>query len=179
MSRKFGLTIVRGIITVALALQAFAVFNPPATASVVPTQVVAAAKAPYKRHVAMRFALSKAGGWYLYGGNGPSSYDCSGLVMAAYAKAKINLPRVASNQRGSNKTASVSLAHARWGDLVFWGSGHVEFFSSRMYSNGKLVGFKSFGAHHSGTKISYRKNYLSSSYTQRAIFRYVVDAGPR
>jgi cell wall-associated NlpC family hydrolase len=181
MSRKFGLNIVRGIIAFALAFQVIALHT--ATASVAPTTVVAAAQtkaaAPYKRHVAMRFALSKAGGWYSYGGNGPSSYDCSGLTAAAYAKVKIYLPRVAGNQRSSGMTASVSLSHARWGDLVFWGTGHVEFFSSRQYRNGKLIGFKSFGAHHSGTRISYRMNLLTSSYTQRASFRYVLGAGPR
>jgi cell wall-associated NlpC family hydrolase len=150
-----------------------------ASVSVSEQAAVPAKAAPLKRHIAMRAALSKAGGWYRYGGNGPSSYDCSGLVMAAYNRAGISLPRVADAQRGSSKTVGTNLRHARWGDLVFWGGGHVELFGHRMHRNGKLVGFVSFGAHHSGTRISYRVNYLSSSYTQRATFRYVAGAGAR
>jgi cell wall-associated NlpC family hydrolase len=168
-------------LTMITAYQVPSIAGIPDRASVTVSERVAvpAKAAPLKRHVAMRFALSKAGGWYRYGGNGPSSYDCSGLTTAAYAHAHISLPRVASSQRGSGSVAVTNLRHARWGDLVFWGTGHVELFSSRVYRNGKLVGFKSFGAHHSGTRISYRLNYLSSSYTQRAVFRYVVGAGAR
>ena len=142
----------------------------------VATTVVAA---PLKRHVAMRFALSKAGGWYNYGGNGPRNYDCSGLTTAAYAHAGISLPRVAADQRYSGKTVPTTVGNAHWGDLVFWGTGHVELFGHRVYSHGHLVGFYSFGAHHTGTRISYRYNAMSSSYTRQAHLEYVAGAGAR
>jgi cell wall-associated NlpC family hydrolase len=108
------------------------------------------AKTP-ARHVAMRFALAQRGDVYRYGGSGPSGWDCSGLVSTAYKRAGISLPRTAGSILGSAKTTFSANSRARWGDLVFWGAGHVEFFS---HVEGK--GFWSFGAHHSGTKISYR-----------------------
>lgn len=172
------------LMSLCAAVTITAAYKAPATATTaseltVRPAVAAASAAPLKRHVAMRFALSKAGGWYRYGGNGPRNYDCSGIVMAAYNRAGISLPRVAAAQRSTSRTVPVNLRHARWGDLVFWGGGHVELFSSRIWSNGKLVGFKSFGAHKSGTRISYRRNYLTSSYTRQATFQYVAGAGTR
>lgn len=164
-------------VSITAAYRAPAAATTPGELTVRPAAVSVAA--PLKRHVAMRFALGKAGGWYLYGGNGPRNYDCSGIVMAAYNRAGISLPRVAAAQRSTSRTVPVNLRHARWGDLVFWGGGHVELFSSRIWRNGKLVGFKSFGAHHSGTRISYRLNYLTSSYTRQATFQYVAGAGAR
>lgn len=161
------------------ASEQVAVIAPPAQLVVNTTAVRKRAAASKPRHRAMRFAISKRGGWYRYGGNGPSSYDCSGLVMAAYKSAGIYLPRVASSQRSSGRTVPVAFKRARWGDLVFWGPGHVEFFGHRVYRNGRLVGFVSFGAHKSGTRISYRTNYFSSSYTQRARAEYVSGAGSR
>ena len=42
---------------------------------------------------AITMALGQLGKPYGYGATGPDSYDCSGLVMAAYATAGISLPR--------------------------------------------------------------------------------------
>jgi cell wall-associated NlpC family hydrolase len=42
---------------------------------------------------AIDMALAQLGKPYGYGATGPDSYDCSGLVMAAYAAAGISLPR--------------------------------------------------------------------------------------
>src|SRR5579875_2937184 len=47
---------------------------------------------------AVRFALSQLGVPYLWGGNGPGAYDCSGLIQEAYASAGLVLPRVAQEQ---------------------------------------------------------------------------------
>jgi peptidoglycan DL-endopeptidase CwlO len=132
--------------------------------------ILAAATSTPRRWVAMRFAQSKVGGWYLYGGNGPTRYDCSGLTSAAYHHAGISLPRTAADQRSSGKTTTVSAAHVHWGDLVFWGYGHVELFG---HWRGKVGGsFYSLGAHHSGTRIGYRLNSNSGVH-----FEHVVGAG--
>jgi cell wall-associated NlpC family hydrolase len=66
---------------------------------------------------ALRFARHQKGKPYKWGGVGPKGYDCSGLMMAAYAKAGIAIPRVANDQYGAGEP--VLLSHARAGDLVF------------------------------------------------------------
>ncbi|MGW2249316.1 C40 family peptidase [Kitasatospora sp. NPDC001660] len=55
---------------------------------------------------------------YVWGGNGPSGYDCSGLVQQAYRRSGMSLPRVADDQYAA--TTSISAGQSRRGDLVFW-----------------------------------------------------------
>lgn len=47
---------------------------------------------------AMTVALRQLGDPYVYGDEGPDSFDCSGLVQFAYGKAGVVLPRVSSDQ---------------------------------------------------------------------------------
>ena len=47
---------------------------------------------------AVAFARSQLGKPYVWGASGPSSYDCSGLIMAAYRSAGVWLPRVSRAQ---------------------------------------------------------------------------------
>ena len=42
---------------------------------------------------AVEYAYSKLGDPYVYGATGPSSFDCSGLVQAAWASAGSNRKR--------------------------------------------------------------------------------------
>ncbi len=69
---------------------------------------------------ALTYALAQLGKPYIWGGNGPTGYDCSGLVQQAYARAGISLPRVASDQYGA--TTKISSSSLRRGDLLFWSS---------------------------------------------------------
>ncbi|WP_330328493.1 C40 family peptidase [Streptomyces sp. NBC_00536] len=69
---------------------------------------------------AIAFANSHLGDPYVWGGNGPHGWDCSGLVQAAYRSAGINLPRVADDQYRA--TTPISRSELRRGDLVFWSS---------------------------------------------------------
>jgi cell wall-associated NlpC family hydrolase len=55
---------------------------------------------------------------YQWGGTGPDSYDCSGLVYSLYGKLGISLPRVASSQAGAG--TYVSKEELAYGDLVFF-----------------------------------------------------------
>jgi cell wall-associated NlpC family hydrolase len=48
--------------------------------------------------LALNVALRQQGEPYVYGAEGPDSFDCSGLVQFAYAKAGIVLPRVSADQ---------------------------------------------------------------------------------
>lgn len=68
---------------------------------------------------AISFALGEVGKPYVWGGTGPDSYDCSGLMLRAYQAAGITLPRVARQQYWAG--AQLPVRQAQPGDLLFWG----------------------------------------------------------
>lgn len=83
---------------------------------------------------ALNFAMAQIGKPYVYGASGPDSYDCSGLMMAAYASAGISIPRTSEAQQSS--LSSVSLSDLQPGDLVFfYGGSHVGMY----IGNGQVV----------------------------------------
>jgi cell wall-associated NlpC family hydrolase len=47
---------------------------------------------------AVAFALAQLGKPYVWGAEGPDAYDCSGLMMAAWAHAGVAIPRVTTTQ---------------------------------------------------------------------------------
>ncbi|MFB7915091.1 NlpC/P60 family protein [Streptomyces sp. NPDC056061] len=55
---------------------------------------------------------------YVWGANGPNSFDCSGLMQWAYARAGVGLPRTSQAQRYAGRM--VPLSQARPGDLVVY-----------------------------------------------------------
>jgi cell wall-associated NlpC family hydrolase len=67
---------------------------------------------------AAKFACSQIGKPYVYATDGPGSYDCSGLTLAAWAKAGVYLPHNALQQ--SRRVRSVSRSELQPGDLVFY-----------------------------------------------------------
>lgn len=74
---------------------------------------------------AVKFALAQVGKPYVFGAAGPGSYDCSGLTMAAWQTAGVNLPHSAENQyNNGHHVARSALAP---GDLIFFYQpiGHV------------------------------------------------------
>lgn len=69
--------------------------------------------------VAVQTALAQLGKPYQWGGNGPGSFDCSGLVVYSFRAAGVtSLPRSSSAQY--NATARISRADLKPGDLVFY-----------------------------------------------------------
>jgi peptidoglycan DL-endopeptidase CwlO len=64
------------------------------------------------------YALSQVGDSYVFGATGPSSWDCSGLTMRAYASVGISLPHSSSAQFGSGR--HISSGSLEPGDLVFY-----------------------------------------------------------
>ena len=65
---------------------------------------------------AVQFAMSQIGEPYLWGGTGPNAWDCSGLMMGAWASQGVSIPRVTYTQ--ANAGSPVSQPNARSGDLV-------------------------------------------------------------
>jgi cell wall-associated NlpC family hydrolase len=63
-------------------------------------------------------AVSKLGRPYVWGAEGPDSFDCSGLVQWAYAQAGISVPRVTHQQFVSGP--QIPFDQAQPGDLLFW-----------------------------------------------------------
>jgi cell wall-associated NlpC family hydrolase len=76
---------------------------------------------------AVSYALAQLGTPYLWGGDGPGGFDCSGLVQAAYQTTGISLPRIAQAQYDAGPPIPAGQP-LQAGDLVFFGtdSTHVE-----------------------------------------------------
>jgi hypothetical protein len=64
------------------------------------------------------YATTEIGKPYVYGDEGPDTFDCSGLMQWVYSHVGVQLPRTARDQQAA--TAKVS--NPSPGDLVFFGS---------------------------------------------------------
>lgn len=90
---------------------------------------------------ALRFALTKVGDPYVWGAAGPSAFDCSGLVMWAYAQLGIHLDHFTGDQW--NEGEHISRSELEPGDLVFFfpDIGHVGLY----VGNGMMLDAPTFG----------------------------------
>ena len=70
---------------------------------------------------AVQAAEREVGVPYVWGGTTPAGFDCSGLVMWAYAQVGISLPHYSGAQYAS--TTHISMADIQPGDLLFYGPG--------------------------------------------------------
>jgi len=73
---------------------------------------------PTAGYKAAKYACAQARDPYVWAASGPNSYDCSGLTLAAWAQAGVNLPHNAAAQRSS--MPYISRANLKLGDLVFY-----------------------------------------------------------
>jgi cell wall-associated NlpC family hydrolase len=115
----------------AAAMQAFS-----ARAVDGPSQVVA--RSHYSgdaASVAVRVAEDQLGKPYVWGAEGPDSFDCSGLTKYAYAAAGIELPHYTGDQWNSGR--HVAESDLRPGDLIFF---HSDLHHMGMYiGGGRLI----------------------------------------
>jgi peptidoglycan DL-endopeptidase CwlO len=91
---------------------------------------------------AVLYAFTQLGKPYIWGGNGPVGYDCSGLVLASWEHADgVSFARVADDQyhTAGQPVAPGSLAA---GDLVFWGTSQTDWttvYHTAMYVGGDRI----------------------------------------
>jgi cell wall-associated NlpC family hydrolase len=107
---------------------------------------------------AMTFAKAQKGKPYAWGGTGPASYDCSGLVMTSYLAAGLTLPRVAADQYAAG--TAVPLDQAQAGDLLFYASDLTKpstIFHVVLYAGAGRV----LDAPHSGAVVGFRTLWTS------------------
>jgi cell wall-associated NlpC family hydrolase len=76
---------------------------------------------------AVAFAYAQLGKPYVWGATGPGSYDCSGLVQAAWLSAGVSIPRVTYDQWAA--LPHIAQSALQPGDLLFYnGQGHVSMY---------------------------------------------------
>ena len=105
---------------------------------------------------AVNYAESQLGKPYLFGGTGPDSFDCSGLMMMAYRAAGVTIPRTSEEQW--RQLPHVAASKVLPGDLVFFAGadgtpkapGHVGLVIGKntmieAYATGTPIRVSSFG----------------------------------
>jgi cell wall-associated NlpC family hydrolase len=83
-----------------------------------PAQAQAGTVTTGRAAVAIAYARAQLGKPYLWGGTGPDAFDCSGLVMQAWAAAGVSIPRTSQEQWAA--LPHIPASQARPGDLVFF-----------------------------------------------------------
>jgi cell wall-associated NlpC family hydrolase len=83
-----------------------------------------------RRSQVLDIAMRELGKRYEWGGNGPDSWDCSGLVKHTFAEVGVGLPRVTLDQ--VNEGVEVPGDNYEAADLLFFNSnGHVAIYIGR------------------------------------------------
>jgi cell wall-associated NlpC family hydrolase len=90
-------------------------------------------------------AESRTGAWYAWGGAGPWSFDCSGLVAWSAHQTGIYLPHSTYSMLSSPMLYRVYTPQR--GDLAFFGPGHVEIVTKWWHTT--------FGAQGPGTRVGW------------------------
>lgn len=101
---------------------------------------------------AVNYAVAQLGKPYIFGGEGPTGFDCSGLTMMAWNAAGVDLPRIVPDQY--NAIRHVAKSDLQPGDLVFFDDlGHEGIY---------VGGGRFIHAPHTGTDVQYAS--ISNTY---------------
>jgi cell wall-associated NlpC family hydrolase len=101
------------------------------------------------------YAQRQVGKPYQWGGDGPDSFDCSGLTMMAWRQAGVYLSHYTGAQWA--ETSRVAISDLRPGDLVFYGSSGPSSHHMGLYvGNGQMI-----EAPYTGANVRYASIYRS------------------
>ena len=101
------------------------------------------------------YAQRQLGKPYQWGGEGPNSFDCSGLTMMAWAQAGVSLYHYTGAQW--DQTSRVAISDLRPGDLVFYGSSGPDSHHVGLYvGSGQMI-----EAPRAGVPVRYASIYRS------------------
>jgi len=106
---------------------------------------------------AANFALNHVGDKYVFGATGPSTWDCSGLVQAAFRSTGISLPRTSQQQFNASPMLAPGTP-LQIGDLVFFGSPNAITHVGIYIGSGQMV-----DAPHTGANVRV-ESYNWNSY---------------
>lgn len=103
----------------------------------------------------LAYTRAQLGKPYQWAGAGPDSFDCSGLVMMAWAQAGIHFPHLAQDQY--DMTARIPLSDAQPGDLIFFGTPDNVYHVGIYIGGGQMI-----DAPETGQDVSVSSIYWSS-----------------
>ncbi|MFJ6571576.1 C40 family peptidase [Streptomyces sp. NPDC091292] len=83
------------------------------------------------------FLKAQLGDAYVMGGTGPNSWDCSGLVQAAFQQAGVSLPR--TSQQQSTAGTQVGTSNLQVGDILYWGGAGSAYHTGVYIGNGQYL----------------------------------------
>ncbi|MFJ6637113.1 C40 family peptidase [Streptomyces sp. NPDC091376] len=86
----------------------------------------------------VNFAHAQLGKPYVLGGTTSAAWDCSGLVLKAFERAGVSLPRVAKDQVQAGR--QVSLQNLQPGDILYWGSPANAYHVAIYIGGGEFIG---------------------------------------
>lgn len=82
--------------------------------------------------------IEQLGKPYVYGKDGPDSFDCSGLVEYVYSKIGVELPRVVADQVYAGNY--IEKENLRFGDIVFFSNDGINLTHAGIYiGSGKMI----------------------------------------
>jgi cell wall-associated NlpC family hydrolase len=92
-----------------------------------------------KHAIAIKYACAQIGKRYVFATSGPTTFDCSGLTLAAWKQAGVYLTHFAATQK--KETRSISRSELIPGDLVFYYSDvhHVALYAGKINGQDWIV----------------------------------------